>query len=583
MALTALPNNPMNFTENQHGNAILEKLKQQKEQFCDVTLYIDGKKYKAHRNVLASCSPYFDSVLKMHKTVKEGLTITCQNPEVFHCLLNYMYTGSIVIDKNNVAELLRLANHFLVAKLRNYCAEYLDRYLDITNCLSVREMAEKYNMPSLMKAATLFIQVNVTKVIFQEEILYCPLRKIEAFLSEKSWSVPHSMLLGLIARWVMQDVNVRERSMRALLTFVDWHAVDGNAITEHIDREPLYSTSELSLYFVLQSLMENNLLFTKYQGVFQALQEKLNQNGMLLENDSFLNVAVSSAIEGLQDVTDDSNALQTPSDKSKQQMSDNMDKCCSMSDNSMTVKSKLVLTRCRRYKQKVIGVRPGARLAALKAALAARRKKLVKIPNNSVHNDIQGRHSCHLCSHMAHSLCLLEEHLALAHSKDVTYKCGMCGFICQWNKDYLSHMKEHFEGPPFKCDSCKFTCDHINALLAHRLKHSGDQPYHCDECGYQCSSRSDLMIHKQCHLNGRHSYKCDTCGKHFTFKSSLEQHLLTHGNDRPYLCDTCGFSTKHLSLLIAHKRIHSGAWLLRMKFCPNILQFTKDSECWDAE
>jgi len=177
----------MNFTENQHGNVVLEKLKAQREQgrFCDVTLYVEGKQFRAHRNVLASCSPYFDSILKMHRTVKERLTVTCQNSDIFQCLLNYMYTGSVVIDKNNVTELLRLANHFLVAKLKSYCAEYLDRYLDITNCLSVKEMAEKYNMPALSKASTLFVQVHLNKVILQDEILTCSLPKIEEFLSNK--------------------------------------------------------------------------------------------------------------------------------------------------------------------------------------------------------------------------------------------------------------------------------------------------------------------------------------------------------------------------------------------------------------
>ncbi|XP_068082056.1 zinc finger protein 879 [Anabrus simplex] len=569
MALTTLSNNPMNFTENQHGNAILEKLKLQKEQgrFCDVTLYVEGKQFKAHRNVLASCSPYFDSILKMHRTVKERLTVTCQNSDVFQCLLNYMYTGSVVIDKNNVAELLRLANHFLVSKIKSYCAEYLDRYLDITNCLSVREMAEKYNMPALLKAATLFIQVNLNKVIHQDEIRNCPLPKIEAFLSEKSWTVPQNMLLELIAHWIRHDISSRERSMRALLTFVDWNALDGAKITEHVDREPLYSTSEVSLYFILQSLVENNLLFAKYQGVYQALQEKFSQTGFPLDSDSFLNMAVSTAIEGLQETTsEDSSTTNHHSELTQDLRSEENGKCTPLSGSRNPLKRKRVLSRSRRrYKQKLLGIRPGARLAALKAALATRRNRLNR---NKIISDQGGEHGmllgsvesgvkCHLCSHLARDTTHLEQHLAVAHAKDVTYKCGLCGFMCQWNKDYYSHMRGHFQGPPFKCDSCDFTCDRIHLILTHRMKHSDERPYRCDECGYRCRTRPNLMVHMRCH-SGDRPYKCEMCGRAFAMKSTLEQHLASHSSDRPYLCDICGFSTKYLSHLIAHKRIHTG-------------------------
>lgn len=179
--------NPMNFTENQHGNSILEKLRLQREsgRFCDVILYVENRKFYLHRNILSSFSPYFESIFQSRKTAKEKFNITCQNSEIFQCFVNYMYTGTIVIDKNNVTEMFKLAHRLEVAKLKFYCAEYLERYLDLSNCLAVKDMADKYNMPLLSKLATGFIQSHLHEVLSSSEILNLDVVKLEKFLSDK--------------------------------------------------------------------------------------------------------------------------------------------------------------------------------------------------------------------------------------------------------------------------------------------------------------------------------------------------------------------------------------------------------------
>lgn len=44
-----------------HGQTMLDKLNQQrlKNEFCDITLLIEGEEHRAHKAVLASCSEYF--------------------------------------------------------------------------------------------------------------------------------------------------------------------------------------------------------------------------------------------------------------------------------------------------------------------------------------------------------------------------------------------------------------------------------------------------------------------------------------------------------------------------------------------
>lgn len=310
-ALTLVGNNvnAMNFTENQHGNVILERLKQQKDagRFCDVVLHVQGRQYQAHRNVLAACSPYFDSILKVHHIVKEQLTITCQNHEAFQLLLNYMYTGNVVIDKNNVSELLKLANHFLVSKLKNYCAEYLDRYLDVTNCLSVKELAEKYNMPALVKNAAHFLHSNVTEVLQHSEVLALSASKIEALLSDKNILISQENLIKFIIRWIKHDVEARDKDIRILLGLITWKHVPDGFVVQQLESDPLFKESPRCLFMTLQALRENNLPLGKYENLLVALEENCGVDLQHCDNDVFINLAVSAAVAGVKVRKDENN------------------------------------------------------------------------------------------------------------------------------------------------------------------------------------------------------------------------------------------------------------------------------------
>jgi hypothetical protein len=68
--------NPMTFQDT--NNALFfDRLKyhQTTGRFCDVTISVNSTTFRAHRLVLASVSPYFDSLLRYNRIAKEKVNI----------------------------------------------------------------------------------------------------------------------------------------------------------------------------------------------------------------------------------------------------------------------------------------------------------------------------------------------------------------------------------------------------------------------------------------------------------------------------------------------------------------------------
>ena len=295
----------MNFTENQQANAILDKIRMQKDKgrFCDVIFHLKDQEYLAHRNVLAACSPYFDSMLKMNKVAKEHMTINCTDHKVFEMLLDYVYTGKIIIDLNIVAELLKLSNQFMISKLKAYCSEYLERNLYPGNCFWTKELAERCGLQTLGKTAEAYMLANIIEVIEQNEVLEFPVGRMEAFLSNKSLPLVEELKVHLINRWTRRYLEERVPKYQMLLSFILWDKVNMYSVCKMLSDDPLFASSEWCMYSILQTLHDSvHVLPEGYTETMHHLKDKLVQ-GPALETNRLMHLAVSAAIGGLKDHT----------------------------------------------------------------------------------------------------------------------------------------------------------------------------------------------------------------------------------------------------------------------------------------
>jgi actin-binding protein IPP len=180
-------NNTMTFVCAELSTTMFQKLYDQKKsnRFCDLTLHVNNKIIKAHRNVLACSSPYFDSILKHHKIIREQLIITCLDSEIFNTILTYMYTGEITIEHSNVEELLKLADHFIITKVIEYCIEFLGTKLNLDNCLFTYFLTQRFKLKHLGNIVENWIMSHIDEICDGEEIIGLTVQELQEFFKNK--------------------------------------------------------------------------------------------------------------------------------------------------------------------------------------------------------------------------------------------------------------------------------------------------------------------------------------------------------------------------------------------------------------
>lgn len=68
-------------------------------------------------------------------------------------LLDYAYTGSVIITRSNVQALLSTANLLQVLPVKDAACLFLERHMDASNCLGIHIFAEAHACTDLQKKA----------------------------------------------------------------------------------------------------------------------------------------------------------------------------------------------------------------------------------------------------------------------------------------------------------------------------------------------------------------------------------------------------------------------------------------------
>uniref|UniRef100_A0A3Q2PXV1 Kelch like family member 29 n=1 Tax=Fundulus heteroclitus TaxID=8078 RepID=A0A3Q2PXV1_FUNHE len=240
------------FSDPGHPKEMLKELNQQRrtKEFTDLKIIVEGKEFEVHQNVLASCSLYFKDLVKRSSgETKSGemleLTMSNIGADVLELLLEFVYTGSLVIDSANAKTLLEAANKFQFNTFCKVCVSFLEKQLTSANCLGVLAMAEAMSCTELHNMAKAFALQNFPEVAGQEEILSVSKEDLVAYLSNDSLNTKaEELVYETVIKWIKQDPGSRVQHLSQLLAVVRLPFIHPSYLLNVVDNEELIKSSE---------------------------------------------------------------------------------------------------------------------------------------------------------------------------------------------------------------------------------------------------------------------------------------------------------------------------------------------------
>ncbi|MBN3277370.1 ZBT11 protein, partial [Polyodon spathula] len=540
---------------SKHGQAMLDKLNSQRlnNQFCDITLLIEGEEYRAHKSVLAACSAYFSELfiekgaISSHEAVVD---LSGFSKSSFLPLLEFAYTSNLCFNFCSMAEIATLARHLLMLEVLEICEfvhkQVEEKKLTVYQKGDVHTVVSSGVVPEEHEAAQAFTEEHIEPQPPQEHEVEMPGSSEEGpFLVTVQDDDDTSV--------IQDDPPEKSQEPDAIVINIETGEGASKAVV-HLEARapPVLEEEEEGAEEVQQPVPVPKRKRGRPAKVKQeviVVEEVETPDGMEVAEDS----------AGLCD--GDTTADDTYKSRLRQR---------SLEEGGYA--------RLHMGMENKLQNRKGNPRSAVQKAWFYSLVFCVFV------RLCDSEHMCSECGMVFQRRYALIMH-TLKHEKSRGYKCTLCNKDFQYAASLRAHLARHKrksetaqpssrttpeadaeEGAAvgkskgrtkreFVCDICGRTLPKLYSLRIHMLNHTGVRPHTCKVCGKSFAHKHSLKMHKALHDTLK-QFQCTLCDKSFVTKRSLQEHMSIHTGESKYLCAACGKSFHRASGLSKHLKRH---------------------------
>lgn len=169
-----------------------------------------------------------------------SITIHDVDAQALKCLLEYTYTGQLVITEENVLTILPAANLLQILVIRDACCNFLLNQLHPSNCLGIRNFADVHCCEELQVNSLKYALDNFQEVCQTDEFLTLSFEEVMSLIANDQLNVAdEETVYQSTLRWIKHDVKSRQEHFATLLGHVRLPLIERGFLIGQVIEETL--------------------------------------------------------------------------------------------------------------------------------------------------------------------------------------------------------------------------------------------------------------------------------------------------------------------------------------------------------
>lgn len=280
------------YEEKEHPRNTCKQLSilREKGELCDVVLIVDEAEIKAHKIVLAACSPYFESMFIGEFAEPDGEPIIIEEIEetALIALVDFAYTSCIKLSQTNVYTLFEAADLLQFQGVKNACYRFFKSQTNKTNCIRTWLFAESHNCTELIEASLKFIEVNFLDIVRGQEFLAVEASTVCRIVELEDLAIAcEEQVYEAVLGWLNHDIEERQQYASQILQNVRFPSMNREYLMHISDHEAIIRDDPDCLQLII-SAIESHM-----SNVRGTLKKKMKKQDKQLPRTAAMAVEVS--------------------------------------------------------------------------------------------------------------------------------------------------------------------------------------------------------------------------------------------------------------------------------------------------